>query len=99
DAAQQILQGIDRRMDVTPGRVELEVALRDQRFGAEPCDYTLGIEGVGEHLAVDRGDTVDLAGEAAFDQSRGHLPHVARMAGEYVAHGRAVEQRLAARGH
>ena len=98
-ARQQILERIDRRMHVTSRRMELEVALRDQPLGSQTRDRFIGIERVREHFAVDVAHAVDLAREAAFDEPHRGEPHVARVTGEDVPHGRAVEQRVAARRH
>ena len=79
--------------------MKLEIALRDQPFGAEIADDAGGIEGIRQDPAVDRRDAVDLAGEAALHEPGRHRAHVAGMSGVDVANGRAVEKGLPAGRH
>ena len=97
---EQVLERIDGGVAVAADRVQLEIALRDQPVRAEPGDGEVRIEFVRvDTFTVHVAHAVDFAGETAFDEPRRSEPHESRMAGENIAHGRAVEQCLAARGH
>ena len=95
----QDLDAIERAVDVSPARVDLDEPARQQELLAEPAHRRLGVEAVGVDRAVHRRDTVGLTREPALHQRVREPSHRPAEAGVHVAHRGARGQRAAAGGH